>query len=113
MNMKTNRKIWLSSAKKNIPENVPLIFWDTCALLDIVRTPIIERSKLNFNSLQAYERITDYIMDQKVISVTSEIVVKEFHEHIGDCIKALEQQSQRIVEQVCMLSKYVDDKKNS
>lgn len=80
--MKTGKKMYLSQANLHIPNDKPIIFWDTCALLDIIRIPI--RDNLNMNDLECYERIADYIDNSHVISITSGLVINEFTDHYSD-----------------------------
>ena len=61
MNITTSKKIWLSQASTNIARNKPIIFWDTCALLDILRIPLLDRPQFNPQTLQAYEQIESWI----------------------------------------------------
>lgn len=80
--MKTGKKIYLSQASLNISNDKPIVFWDTCALLDIIRIPI--RDNLGTNDLECYERIADYIDNDYIISVTSGLVINEFADHYED-----------------------------
>lgn len=77
--MKTGKKLYLSQGAGNIPDDKPMVFWDTCALLDIVRIPV--RKNLGINDLECYERIADCIEREEVVSITSGLVVREFTDH--------------------------------
>ncbi len=55
-----------------------VIFWDTCALLDIVRFP----RDNEFSSLVDLIRIHNAILNDQVYSMASEITIVEYNEHI-------------------------------
>lgn len=80
--MKTGKRLYLSQANLHIPNDKPIVFWDTCALLDIIRIPI--RDNLRINDLECYERIADYIDNNHIISITSGLVINEFDDHYLD-----------------------------
>lgn len=96
--MKRKNRIWLSQANANLAANKPIIFWDTCALVDIIRIP---HSTKNFTiqDLQKYEDIALWLEDGFIQSVTSDIVNIEFDEHYAREYSNLlqEQKSVRIV----------------
>lgn len=74
-----------------------MIFWDTCALVDIIRIP---HSTKNFTlaTLQQYEKIAQWLEEGKIISITSDIVRTEFNEHyIDEHAKLLSEQNKRII----------------
>ncbi|WP_042369424.1 PIN domain-containing protein [Bacteroides neonati] len=58
----------------------PIIFWDTCALLDILR--IADRE--NINAYDNYQYILEKINNDELISVTSELVLYEYNNHIQE-----------------------------
>lgn len=78
--MKRKNRIWLSQAAANLDANKPLIFWDTCALVDIIRIP---HSTKNFTiqDLNKYEDIARWLEEGVIQSVTSDLVGIEFDEH--------------------------------
>lgn len=100
MNIKTSNKIWLSQATDYFPEDKPVVFWDTCALLDILRIPLRERVNLSKRTLEEYEKIEEWIATGRLISVTAELVVKEFGEHADDVVKQLSIQERKTKEDV-------------
>lgn len=77
--MKTGKRIYLSQVNMEIPNDKLIVFWDTCALLDILRIPA--RENLNINDLLCYERIADYIENNQLVSITSGLVINEFLDH--------------------------------
>ena len=109
MNITTSKKIWLSQASTNIARNKPIIFWDTCALLDILRIPLLDRPQFNPQTLQAYEQIESWIATNRLVSVTSDIVVREFSEHADDIDNALSAQEQKLKNDVKEQSHYMTD----
>lgn len=80
--MKTGKKIYLSQIEDEVPTDKVIVFWDTCALLDILRIPI--RGELGMNALENYEKIAEYIENDQVVSVTSGLVIREFHDHYDE-----------------------------
>lgn len=100
MKIITGSKFWLSRASALIPNNKPMIFWDTCALLDIIRIPLFERQNLNIDTLYAYEGIESWIRNGRIVSVTSDLVVREFSEHVDDIINLLKLQEQKTKDDV-------------
>lgn len=110
--MKTGKKIFLSQARLHIPTNKIIVFWDTCALLDIIRIPI--RDNLKFNDLVCYERIAQYINNDNIISVTSGLVIKEFADHYQNERRNLIQAQTKLKNQVLDYTNYMisTNKKN-
>ena len=109
MRISTGNKIWLSQASATIPSNKPIVFWDTCALLDILRIPLIERTHLNINTLHAYEDIEAWLRAGRLVSVTSDLVVKEFSQHADDIVNQLSQQEQKTKDEVAEQSQYMNN----
>lgn len=72
-------------AKKFIPNEMrerPLIFWDTCALLDILRvTDESRRPSLGLAALEKYEELAALIEDGKIVSITSFMVKHELEDN--------------------------------
>jgi hypothetical protein len=60
----------------------PVIFWDTCSLLDIIRLPIPER-KHALKKLENVMVIRQKILNGDIISLASVLTVKEFNDHVG------------------------------
>lgn len=96
--MKTGKKMYLSQVNLHIPNDKPIVFWDTCALLDILRIPI--RENLRINDLDCYERIADYIDNSHVISITSGLVVNELADHYSDVLNELLQKQTKLKDEV-------------
>lgn len=109
MRILTGNKLWLSQASAAIPSNKPIVFWDTCALLDILRIPLIDRKNLNINTLHAYEGIEAWIRAGRLVSVTSDLVVKEFSEHADDIVNQLSQQERKTKDEVAEQSRYMNN----
>lgn len=96
--MKTGKKMYLSQVNLHIPNDKPIVFWDTCALLDILRIPI--RENLRINDLDCYERLADYIDNSHVISITSGLVVNELADHYSDVLNELLQKQTKLKDEV-------------
>ncbi|OJV54215.1 MAG: hypothetical protein BGO31_12745 [Bacteroidetes bacterium 43-16] len=60
-----------------------LLFWDTCALLDILRLPYRNGSVESFRILN---KIRVLIQSDELFSVASSLTIKEFNEHEGTII---------------------------
>lgn len=72
-------RFYLSSFWNKI-EKKPITFWDTCAILDILR--IADREDVNtFNN---YLYILEKINNGELISVTSELVLFEYNSNVQD-----------------------------
>ncbi|MBB3186099.1 PIN domain-containing protein [Microbacter margulisiae] len=65
-----------------IGDRKKIIFWDTCALLDIIRFPRDNNSA----SLASLIKIHKEIVNDRVYSVASEITIKEFNDHESSTI---------------------------
>ena len=100
MNITTGKKIFLSQANGVVPANKPIVFWDTCALLDLARTPLLDRTNLSFATLQEYEQIEQWINSDRLTSVTSDLVLREFSEHIDHIASSLSTQEQKTKNEV-------------
>ena len=109
MNITTGKRIWLSQASTNIVRSKPIIFWNTCALLDILRIPLLDRPQFNPQILQAYEQIESWIAAKRLVSVTSDLVVREFSVHADDIVNALSSQEQNLKNDVKEQSRYMTD----
>lgn len=73
------------------PAPQPILFWDTCALLDILRLPYRNGTVDTFRMLN---KIKDLIQGDHLFSVASALTIKEWNEHeekiSGDTQKSLE-----------------------
>lgn len=56
----------------------PVLFWDTCALLDILRLPY---RKGTIDSFRLINQIKDLIQNDQLFSVASALTIKEWNEH--------------------------------
>lgn len=109
MNILTDKKMWLSQAASIIPRNEPMVFWDTCALLDVLRIPLLTRPQFTINTLQAYEQLEAWIQGNRITSVTSELVIREFSEHADHRIDDLAIQEQKTKNEVKEQTQYMSD----
>lgn len=76
-----------------IPSDKPVLFWDTCGLLDCLR--IVGR--FNKSYLDNYSYVADRIIAGDVISVIPDTVHKELSDHYQDvCEEALREQNKAI-----------------
>ena len=107
--MKVKISIWSSQIKVKLPSDKPIVFWDTCALVDIIRIPQMDREKLNIQTLENYEDIAQWIREGKVISVTSELVRTEFDKHFANELKKVDDQTKRYQAEVKTLSAYMQN----
>lgn len=73
----------------------PVIFWDTCSLLDIVRLPLPERNN-TVDTLRMIIEIKDKIISNDIISISSELCITEFNNHIESWSKRLESESKKL-----------------
>ena len=101
--------MWLSQVTTFVPRNKPIVFWDTCALLDVLRIPMLSRPQFNINTLQAYEQLEAWIQDGSITSVTSELVIREFSEHADHRIADLYVQEQKTKDEVKEQTQYMSD----
>jgi len=76
-------------------EKKPVIFWDTCSLIDIVRLPLPDR-KQTIGSLVKVIEIKNKIVSKDIISVSSELCITEFNNHIGNWTNILESESKKL-----------------
>lgn len=68
----------------------PVIFWDTCALLNIIR--FIYREKGDFaQKYNSIKHVHDQILSGNVYSITSEIIVNEWNAHIDKTLSGFKQ----------------------
>lgn len=76
-------------------EKKPVIFWDTCSLLDIVRIPLPERNN-TVDLVQKVIEIKNKIVTGDIVSLSSALCVTEFNNHIERWIRELESESKRL-----------------
>jgi hypothetical protein len=73
------KKYYLNTLSKQLStQNKPLLFWDTCALLDFQRLPERQNSIGHYNN---YVQIFNMISNGDLLSVTSNLVFIEYQEH--------------------------------
>ena len=80
--MKTKGRFFLKSTISAIPEAKPVVFFDTCALLEILRLP--GRSIDPGRDFEQYMYMAEKISSGDLIPVTSELVFQEFNQHYFD-----------------------------
>lgn len=90
--MKTKSKLYLSTAVASIPPGKPVVFFDTCALLEIMR--LSERASNPGRDFDQYMYIADKIEAGELISITSELVFQEFNQHYLEELKKLQKWEQ-------------------
>ncbi|TXD81176.1 hypothetical protein ESY86_18550 [Subsaximicrobium wynnwilliamsii] len=73
----------------------PVLFWDTCSLLDIVRLPLPDRNN-KVDTLSKVIEIKDKIVSNDIISLSSELCITEFNNHIENWSKRLESESKKL-----------------
>lgn len=74
---KPKARVSLKSFAGTIPPDIPIVFWDSCSLLYILSSPIRDA----YGDIGLYEDILQWIESGNVVSVTSDIVWKEFSDH--------------------------------
>lgn len=90
--MKTKSKQYLSTTVTSIPHGKPIIFFDTCALLEIMR--LSERASNPGRDFDQYMYMADKIEAGELISITSELVFQEFNQHYLEELKKLQKREQ-------------------
>lgn len=85
--MKTKSKLYLSTAVASIPLGKPIVFFDTCALLEIMR--LSERASNPGRDFDQYMYLAEKIEAGDLISITSELVFQEFNQHYLEGLKNL------------------------
>lgn len=100
-------------AKKFIAQKLgerPLVFWDTCAMLDILRVADKTRSpKLGIEALEAYEKIVQLIEAGRLVSVTSYMVRHEFNDNFENAHNSLIKTEKRCVGDILEYAGYAEN----
>ncbi|WP_316824721.1 hypothetical protein [Pedobacter miscanthi] len=73
----------------------PVIFWDSCSLLDIMRLPMPTR-KQPIDRLTKIMQIKQAIVNGDILSLASKLSIKEFNDHINDIDSDLYFEARRI-----------------
>lgn len=77
---KPKKIIAASKVAEVIPNNKPVIFWDTCMLIYIISLAV----RNSFAELESYNQILTWIENNQVTSVTSSIVWEEYTQHFAE-----------------------------
>lgn len=79
--MKTNNRLYRGEIAQKIPNNNPIIFWDTCGILKIfhILDKPCEASKIQFDH---FKLVYEKIKTGTLTSVTSELVLYEINQHV-------------------------------
>ena len=96
--MKVKSRQYLSSIISFLPSGKPIIFWDTCSILELLR--ISERSVNPEDDFNHYLFIADKIASGEVLSVTSMLVWQEFNQNYNDKLMKLKRLEQNRVSDV-------------
>jgi hypothetical protein len=64
----------------------PVVFWDTCSLIDIIRVSLPSKMKTN-NVMTRIVEIKDVILQEKVYSLSSELCLRELSDNIPTIIQ--------------------------
>lgn len=92
----SSKIIDLASAVQLLNSDIkPVIFWDSCALLDIIRLPMPERNQ-SVDRLTKIMEIKQAIVNGDILSLASKLTIKEFNDHIGDTESKLYFEARRI-----------------
>lgn len=104
--MEINRykgKIDLSTLPPEI-NTKPVIFWDTCALLDIIR--LLERYEAGKHAYDNYCFFLEKIENGEIVSMVSEMVLTEFNQHYDkeyeESVKA-QNRRKMLMEETCKI----------
>lgn len=97
----------MSQVPNRLVSDKPFIFWDTCALLNLVRIPLKDRSGLTLTTLHSYEYLLSEIEAGHVQSIASEVVLSEFSHHVDSIVNQLHNQEQRIKDEVKSQTAYM------
>lgn len=76
-------------------EKKPVIFWDTCAFIDIIRLPLPER-KYTSDILERLILIKNKIVSGDIISISSNFCIREFNDNVTRYINHLKTETQRL-----------------
>ena len=87
-------------------QNKPIIFWDTCSLLDILRLPY-RRDRVCF--LNNYIKIKEEIIANNIISVTSELVFLEYQDHFQEVYRECENEIGKIKSKIDYYAKFLKE----
>ena len=96
--MKTKGKLYLSAAVHSIPAGKPVVFWDTCAIIELLR--LSERSINPERDFEQYQFLADKINKGEIISISSELVFQEFNQHYSEELKELQKWEQKLRDSV-------------
>lgn len=88
----------------------PVIFWDACALLDILRIPL-GRKNIDTNTLKIYENIAEAIENNNIISVTSYIVGLECNNNYNKIENEMLTFNNKTKENAIRLASFMNDDK--
>ena len=98
--MTTNKKVFRSKITLDIPNDKPLIFWDTCGLLKILHIPDFDERTAQ-TLMNHFCWISDEIEANRITSVSSELVMSELSDHLDgvtrDLIKNQEEAKNEIL----------------
>lgn len=106
--MKRKDRMSFKRASNEMPNNKPIIFWDTCALLDIIRIPF--RDNFDINTLKSYMRLADLIEAGDVLSVTSSLVSIEFDNNYNKQIVDLRRSLNKVKQNTKEYADYMQDR---
>lgn len=79
--------------------NKPILFFDTCSILDILRIALPERTVQSGSDKQLIE-IKNLIINDQVICISSQLCIKEFNDHCSEIVLSYESQLKKIQEPV-------------
>lgn len=102
-----NGEITFSEIKAAFPKDKPIIFWDTCSLLDVLRKSTRDVAK-GPHYIKMYEDIADAVEQGDIVSVTSHLVRKELtEENYEKERKELAKQCKKFLESLKFYSEYL------
>ncbi|MGK7392876.1 MAG: PIN domain-containing protein [Candidatus Cyclobacteriaceae bacterium M2_1C_046] len=88
--------------------NRPILFFDTCALLDILRIPLPSRS-FPTDADQHVIEVKNFINADKAICLSSEICIKEFNDNTPIILKAYDTEFTKIESSINNFYELVDN----
>ena len=80
LSYKPKKLVSATKILRDIPNDKPIVFWDTCMLLYIISLAVRE----SFSEFDKYQKLLEWIERGQIISVTSSIVWDEFVQHYDE-----------------------------
>lgn len=105
--MKNKEIISLADVNTKVAQDKPIIFWDTCALVDITRTARPDRKIFGFKFFSNYKEIADWINRGLVTSISSAVVSTEYDHHFQNQLSESSNQVDKLKGKILDLSHFM------